>query len=90
MGGLFKIFFGLPRSFNTLSETYLSLRVTQNIRVALITLLVCLFGLCVFVIAKLVIVYFIAWAIFFMILALVMLSCASGRQTLEKKMLMKL
>jgi len=46
--------------------------------------------MCIFVIAKLILVYFIAWAIFFMILALIMLSCASGRQTLEKKMLVKL
>lgn len=85
-----KLFFGLPRKFNTVAETYMNLKVVQNVRLALILLLVVLFGMCVFVIAKLIIVYFIAWAIFFMILALVMLSCASGRQTLEKKMLIKL
>jgi len=46
--------------------------------------------MCTFVIGKLIIVYFIVWAIFFMLLAIVMLSCATGRQNLENKMLIKM
>lgn len=62
----------------------------QNIRIVLITLLLTLLFCCAFVLGKLLLVYFICWAIFFMLLALVMLSCASGRQVVEKKMRDKL
>jgi hypothetical protein len=41
----------------------------------------------IFVIAKLIFFYFIFWAIFFMLFAMLMLSCAAGRQVVEKKML---
>jgi len=43
-----------------------------------------------YVIAKLIFVYFIAWAVFFMILAILFVSCASGRQVYEQKLLYKL
>ena len=58
----------------------------QNVRLTLIVGLLILFLLCFYVLGKLSIVYFIFWAVFFMLIAEVMLSCAAGRQRLERKM----
>ena len=80
--------FGLPLKYNRVATTYFEFKRVQNVRIFIISLLIVLMGLIVFVIAKLIFVYFIAWAVFFMLLALVMLSCASGRQVVEKKLLM--
>ena len=45
--------------------------------------------LLIFVIVKLMFVYFICWAVIFMFAAMTLLSCAAGRQRLEAKMLEK-
>lgn len=82
--------FGVPRRFNTLADTNFSFKLVQNMRLLEITLMVILLFMCAFVLGKLILVYFICWAIFFMLLALVMLSCASGRQVVERKLLGKL
>ena len=87
---MFKKLFGLPHNLNLVAETYIELRWVQNVRLFLIALLAVSLIMCTFVIGKLIIVYFIVWAIFFMLLAIVMLSCATGRQNLENKMLIKM
>jgi hypothetical protein len=82
--------FGMPLKYNRVATTYIDFHRVQNVRIFIISLLIVLMGLIIFVIAKLIFVYFIAWAVFFMLLALVMISCASGRQVVEKKLLQRL
>ena len=86
MQSLWKKTFALPRRFNKVELTNFSFKWVQSIRLFLIAGLSVLLFLIFYVLAKLSIVYFIFWAVFFMILSEVMLSCAAGRQRLERKM----
>lgn len=71
--------FGLNRKYNTIAETNFNFYTVQNIRIFLIFLLVVFLFCSVFVIAKLMLVYFICWGVIFMLVAEVMLACAAGR-----------
>lgn len=86
MQSLWKKTFALPREFNKVALTNFNFKVVQGIRLILIALLSILLLLIFYVLAKLSIVYFISWAVFFMILSEVMLSCAAGRKRLERNM----
>jgi hypothetical protein len=51
------------------------------------TLMIATICLTLYVLAKLVTIYLIFWAVLLMTLALIMLGCAGGRQVVERKML---
>jgi len=86
MQSLWRKTFALPRKYNKVELTNFSFKWVQSIRLFLIVGLSVLLFTAFYVLAKLSIVYFIFWAVFFMILSEVMLSCAAGRQRLERKM----
>lgn len=86
MQSLWRKTFYLPRRLNKVEMTNFSFKCVQSIRLCLIVGLSVLMGTTFYVLAKLSIVYFIFWAVFFMILSEVMLSCAAGRQRLERKL----